>query len=265
MFSRIRKRFTYANVVLTLALVFAMSGGAYAAGKYLITSTKQISPKVLKSLKGAKGAPGATGAQGPAGAAGKEGPAGKEGGAGKEGPGGKEGPQGVPGIKGEKGVTGSPWTPDGTLPSKATEKGAWSISTTKEMGVPATATSISFTIPLAKALGATEVHYVNNEGTEEVSFNKEIFEFKAVPTTASCTGTAAEPTAAPGNLCVYETGDERAQKLKASLAKALINPASEVSGSFIIQGASTTGARIVILPEPETSSFVIGTWALTAP
>ena len=52
MFSKIRKRFSYTNVVLTIALVFAMSGGAYAAKKYLITSTSQISPKVLKSLQG---------------------------------------------------------------------------------------------------------------------------------------------------------------------------------------------------------------------
>lgn len=31
MFSRIRKRLTYTNVVLTLGLVFAMTGGALAA------------------------------------------------------------------------------------------------------------------------------------------------------------------------------------------------------------------------------------------
>ncbi len=31
MFSRIRKRITYANLAMTLALVFAMTGGAYAA------------------------------------------------------------------------------------------------------------------------------------------------------------------------------------------------------------------------------------------
>ena len=47
MFSRIRKRLTYANVAMTMALVFAMSGGAYAAKKYVITSTKQIKPSVL--------------------------------------------------------------------------------------------------------------------------------------------------------------------------------------------------------------------------
>jgi hypothetical protein len=37
--------------VAALALVFAMSGGAYAASRYVITSTKQISLEVLESLK----------------------------------------------------------------------------------------------------------------------------------------------------------------------------------------------------------------------
>ena len=51
------KRLTYANVAATLALVLAMSGGALAASHYLINSTKQINPKVLKKLKGATGRP----------------------------------------------------------------------------------------------------------------------------------------------------------------------------------------------------------------
>ena len=50
-----RKRLSYANVTATLALVFAMSGGAMAANHYLITSTKQINPKVLKKLNGQAG------------------------------------------------------------------------------------------------------------------------------------------------------------------------------------------------------------------
>jgi hypothetical protein len=84
---------TYANVVATLALVFAMAGGAAAASHYLITSTKQISPKVLKQLKkpGAKGTTGPAGPAGPAGAAAANGSAGA---AGKEGPQGAQGPEG---------------------------------------------------------------------------------------------------------------------------------------------------------------------------
>src|SRR6185312_13676172 len=78
-----RKHLTYANVAATLALVLAMSGGALAAKHYLINSTKQINPKVLKKLRGHTGPRGATGA---AGAPGKEGPAGKQGSEGKAAP-----------------------------------------------------------------------------------------------------------------------------------------------------------------------------------
>jgi hypothetical protein len=60
-----------------------MTGGALAANHYLINSTSQINPKVLKKLKGATGKTGAAGAPGPAGAAGAAGGA---------------GPQGVPGA-----------------------------------------------------------------------------------------------------------------------------------------------------------------------
>ncbi len=67
-----RRHFSYANVVATLALVFAMSGGALAANHYLINSPKQINPKVLKKLRGPKGK---TGAAGPTGATGPAGPA----------------------------------------------------------------------------------------------------------------------------------------------------------------------------------------------
>lgn len=56
-----RRHLTYANVAATLALVFAMSGGALAASHYVITSTKQIKPSVLKELKGKPGPPGPTG------------------------------------------------------------------------------------------------------------------------------------------------------------------------------------------------------------
>jgi|ERR1035437_3948684 hypothetical protein len=91
----LRRHLSYANVVATLALVFAMSGGALAASHYLITSTKQIKPSVLRKLKGNTGATGANGATGTTGIAGAAGP---------------KGPQGSKGIQGEEGYEGEPGT-----------------------------------------------------------------------------------------------------------------------------------------------------------
>src|SRR5579862_4067412 len=133
MFSAMRRRIrvTPATVIAGLALVFAMSGGAYAAKKYLITSTKQISPSVLKALQGKAGAAGAQGAAGPAGPVGPAGPAGKDGANGTNGANGKDGVAGKDGATGKTGTTGpagkegSPWTAGGTLPSEATETGTF--------------------------------------------------------------------------------------------------------------------------------------------
>ncbi len=55
MLSSIRRHITYANVAATMALVFAMGGTAVAAKHYLINSTRQIRPSVLKALHGANG------------------------------------------------------------------------------------------------------------------------------------------------------------------------------------------------------------------
>jgi hypothetical protein len=123
MFSRLRRHLSYANVAATLAVVFAMSGGAYALGGgghqpagSASASTAHAAKKVKKRSKstagarGPAGAQGLAGAQGPAGAAGPQGEkgpggekgaagaAGKEGAAGPQGP---AGPQGVPGPKGQ--------------------------------------------------------------------------------------------------------------------------------------------------------------------
>jgi hypothetical protein len=197
MFNKIRMRMTYANVLMTLALVFAMTGGAYAAKKYLITSTKQISPSVLKALAGkpgpagsagAPGAPGKDGAQGlkgETGAEGKQGLEGKEGKAGATGgtgPAGAKGATGATGPTGTTGATGSPWTAGGTLPSGKTETGSWTVMIGSEgTGVAA----LSVPIPLAAT--------VKSELVEEGKVGG-----------AGCTGgTAAEPKADPGFLCIY--------------------------------------------------------------
>src|SRR3984893_14479583 len=74
-----RKRLNYANLTATLAVFFALSRGAVAVKHYLINSTQQINPKVLKALRGKAGARGASGATGPAGATGPTGGAGATG------------------------------------------------------------------------------------------------------------------------------------------------------------------------------------------
>jgi hypothetical protein len=94
-FYAIPRRLSYANVAATLALFFAMSGGALAAKHYLISSTKQLSPKVLKALKGHDSGHGATGPQGPKGEPGTPGPK------------GETGPKGGKGESGSKGSTGA--------------------------------------------------------------------------------------------------------------------------------------------------------------
>ena len=86
----IRRHLSYSNVLATLALLFAMGGGAIAANHYLINSTRQINPTVIKQLK----------------AAGKPGRQGSQGAVGLQGPKGVEGPRGAEGPKGATGPTG---------------------------------------------------------------------------------------------------------------------------------------------------------------
>jgi Collagen triple helix repeat (20 copies) len=90
----LRRRLNYPTVVSTLALLFALSGGALAAQHYLIDSTRQISPTVLKALRGRHGPTGPTGPTGPQGA---PGPAGLQGVPGSPGPAGPQGLAGAPG------------------------------------------------------------------------------------------------------------------------------------------------------------------------
>jgi hypothetical protein len=264
MFGGIRKRVSYTNVVLTLILVFAMSGGAYAAGRYLITSTKQISPKVLKALAGkggATGPAGAAGAAGPAGPAGAKGESGvgqpgKEGPAGPTGPSGPTGPAGPTGPQGQTGFTA-------TLPSKATETGTWSFASGP--GTSVLYASISFPIPLKAGLDENHVIFVSlEEALEKTAPAACPGEF-----TGGLSGPPLVPKADPGYLCVYEgemfgeennirhTGEFGNQfKTRAEVSR----PESEAR-----PGAGPTGALLVFKQENETKrSFGSGLWAVTA-
>jgi hypothetical protein len=242
MFSKIRQRFTYANVALTLALVFAMSGGAYAANRYVVTSTKQIKPSVLKSLQGKAGPSGKSGANG---TNGTNGAAGEKGAQGPPGPQGETGKQGEPGKTGEPGKDGETGFTE-TLPAKKTETGVWNYGTSAAGAVVA---PISFTIPLARALDGTQVHYIGGSGSQS----------------SECPGTVEEPEAKPGNLCVYQSSVAIGVKRVGGEVQVEIFPANsgpKVLGGTTV-GAGASGALVFFEAEEEGVGW--GTWAVTAP
>jgi len=104
------RRASPATIIASIALFFSLAGTGIAASSYVITSTKQIKPSVLKSLRGAQGP---RGLQGPAGAAGAAGPAGPAGAAGAAGAAGNLTAANV--IT----VLGSPATPPATMGGSA--------------------------------------------------------------------------------------------------------------------------------------------------
>ena len=273
MFSAMRKRLRVspATVIAGLALVFAMTGGAYAAKKYLITSTKQISPSVLKSLQGKAGPAGANGVQGPAGPAGPQGPAGTAGAKGDAGaagsqgsvglkgergatgPQGEEGPQGENGKNGATGPAGSPWSSGGKLPSGSTETGTWAV--TQQAGLAMD--EISFSVPLAVA---PQANFVSRA------------ELNSGAAVANCPSTGAElaaedpPKATPGNLCVYAYIQEGGE-FGAILHPFLTLQSGEYRARLEV-GASKVGATPEFacgeFAETETPCRQAGVWAVTA-
>ncbi len=276
MLSAIRSRITYVNVVATLVLVFAMTGGALAAKKYLITSTKQISPSVLKSLQGkagVAGAPGAAGVQGAQGPAGPGGPAGSGGAKGETGAAGKEGKEGKPGTPGAK---GSPWTAGGTLPSKATETGVWSFGRVPD-GTPTTfyRVPVSFSIPLSGGLSGVgcetveptpqphvaetcQVHYINEDGKEAIKPGEELGSFEQVASVA-CTGSVSSPTATPGNLCIYTAKLVGIGPDNTAFSSSIRSAGDPEEGT----GTASAGAYIRF-DAAEEGAQGFGTWAVTA-
>jgi len=159
----LRGRLTYANAAATLALVLAMSGGALAASRYLVNSTKQINPKVLKKLHGAKGARGVLGPTGGV------------------GPQGIQGPEGKRGARGEKGDPG--FSALSLLPKGSTESGEFSVSEPGNVAAGAAVEgAVTFSIPLTTPI------------------EKQI---EVTPVTKAATNCLGPGMAARGWLCIY--------------------------------------------------------------
>jgi Collagen triple helix repeat (20 copies) len=211
----LRHRLTYANVTATLALVLAMSGGALAAGHYLINSTRQINPKVLRKLHGARGRRGLAGQIGPV------------------------GPQGVKGETGAKGKTG-PEGPPGfsalsQLPSGKPESGDFVITANADAAGEQLRTAITFSVPLAAPISA------------------EMVEFTTLPTLGThCLGSGS-PT--KGYLCLYLSSEVNAEAKSGAVLDpeepgktgsgkygATIGFKAEAAGPFEVAGTYTVTA-----------------------
>jgi hypothetical protein len=164
-FTKLKKHFTPSTAIAIVALVFAATGGAFAAtgggGSSHATlsasaAKSKAKPKTKAGPRGPAGPAGKNGAPGPAGPAGATGPAGPTGPAGGTGPAGSPGEPGKPGesvtvekaakpveckeggskltvggksehvCNGEKGAAGPEGNIKETLPSGKTETGSWS-------------------------------------------------------------------------------------------------------------------------------------------
>jgi hypothetical protein len=181
MFDAIRRSFSVPTAVAVVALVFAMTGGAFAAKDYVAGPAKASKKQANRGPRGRRGPRGPQGPQGLA------------------GPKGDTGPRGEAGAKGN---TGDPWTAGGVLPSGKSLGGTWIAPIGPEIafGKGSGGTSISFGLPLS-ALPDVVVVKENQEGIEHA---------------AECPGSVAVPLAAPGELCLY-TGQEDGLELQAAV------------------------------------------------
>jgi len=258
MFSTLRNRFGTPGVIAVIALVFAMAGGAFAAAGGLTGKQKKEVKSIAKSFQGTGpagpvGPVGANGANGKDGTNGEKGATGPQGSIGNTGPQGSIGNTGPQGSIGNTGPQGDPWTAGGTLPVEATEAGGWAVGGAEApeseiaefpANLKVIRSAISFTIPLAA------------EPTVEVKETG----FSGAPG-GNCPGSAAEPKAKSGFLCVYTTQLEHAFS---GLTQPFVRKLSS-DGSPAAPDANTVGALVELPTAEEEPSLTAGwgTWAVT--
>lgn len=143
------------------------------------------------------------------------------------------GRQGKQGVQGVQGVTGAAGTfPDGALPSGKTIRGAYSLYGSNSNPVLSTALSFGFRL-------------ANPPSSFFIGLND--------TPPAGCPGTAANPEAQTGYLCIYE-------------AAVLNRGASRIfaPGGGGVQGAGREGAIVEINGDGDPTVFSYGTWAVTS-
>ena len=252
-------------VVAVIAMVVALTGGAFAASSGLTAKEKKqvkaIAQTEAKKLQGS-GPAGPAGSVGPAGAKGDKGDKGEKAKSGEPGSagasvlvspvateepecagrgGGLVEEEGKPASQievcnGEEGKEGSPWTVDGTLPPGKVETGSWAFAATPA-DTAGVHVAIPFFIPLAGPLEG-HVHY---------QFDADFFTF--------CEGNAEFPKPKAGELCVYVNTAETPEEIAFQ---------GIFSASFEEKGASPQGA-ILKFGTPTINTAGGGTYAVRAP
>jgi hypothetical protein len=234
----IREPFGTAGLIIAcVALIASLAGGAYAASGGLSAKQKKEVKKIAKQFAGKPGATGAAGAKGDQGPKGDTGPEGKQGAAGTNG---------TNGTNGEDGAC-SEENPVCTLPSGATETGAWALG--REESALFKFVGVSFNLSLDDA---PEVHVIAENEKEKIFEEgvgiSEIDQPK-------CPGTVDQPKASPDTLCLY-TGLEENIALS-NLDNPSTSDFDESTRSYV------TGAAVSFFPSAP-NSVAVGTWAVTA-
>jgi hypothetical protein len=266
MLKRLLSRLTYANVVATLAIFIALGGSSYAVirvtGKNVadnsltgadikdLTSQDIRDYSLLKrdfkrgelkaSSQGVPGPQGSPGLKGDAGSPGLRGDKGDRGDAGSKGATGATGSQGTTGATGSEGATGTtgpkgdPGPLLNVLPSHATEFGNYYALNNPAPAGAFAIDDISYQFPLPSVPAD---HYLP----------------PGAASTAECPGSAANPQAAPGHLCVYS---ESRANVQTTYSGDGMNFDKKDRYGFAINVTSSGTASVF---------YDVGSWAVTAP
>ncbi len=260
MFERIHNKLgTPGLVVACIALVLALTTGAYAAGGGLTGKQKKEVKKIAKQYAGK---PGAAGATGPAGPAGPQGPEGEPGAQGDRGTDGKQGPKGEKGEPGEAGAC-STANPTCDLPPGATLTGNWGFvapaRATGSSGDVVATVSIDYSLRIPQFDGnPPQFTWV---GRTEWLDTGETYD------TVNCPGDVAHPEAAPGFLCMYAERVENQDKVNNHLHQPCYVPGFGGPANNPPETHDFSSGSILVFCafDPAKVTMGEGTWAVTAP
>ncbi len=287
---KVRQHISPASILALVALVFAVTGGAYAATGGAGNDNSHATAQASKAKKKKSSSVGKPGPRGPAGPAGPQGPAGPAGPQGPAGAQGASGQAGAAGAKGENGTNGSNGKDGTSVTSKAipagtgqpcgeaggvaltSKNGTENICNGKE-GSPWTAGGV---LPAEKTeTGVWAISQYNLPEEEEVevpiSFpiplaegaetayvlgKQETEKGEGPGHEAGCTGTVEAPVAPPGVLCIY-TGEE-------AKSATVIRPPFPVFNGSVGYSPTGTTMRFFTAGEPDFLKMQ-GSFAVTAP